>query len=198
MENGNIWRLYGHPIAISSALSQVLSATVSNEIEAEISAAIFVINASTGLDQNTIDLWHGYDEFLMPRILVVTGFDEGIQDFDDAVMLAKRVLDDVATPVLVLHDDDGSPCALIDLETMKINDYRTGETSDADAEHIELISDFREEYLSQLDAAGPDGFTSGLFFPAIPVLLSNTESNSITDLGVDIVKKYLNQLPSLS
>lgn len=198
MENGNIWRLYGHPIAISSALSQVLSATVSNEIEAEISAAIFVINASNGLDQNTIDLWHGYDEFLMPRILVVTGFDEGIQDFDDAVMLAKRVLDDVATPVLVLHDDDGSPCALIDLETMKINDYRTGETSDADAEHIELISDFREEYLSQLDAAGPDGFTSGLFFPAIPVLLSNTESNSITDLGVDIVKKYLNQLPSLS
>jgi translation elongation factor EF-G len=198
MENGNIWRLYGHPIAISSALSQVLSATVSNEIEAEISAAIFVINASTGLDQNTIDLWHGYDEFLMPRILVVTGFDEGIQDFDDAVILAKRVLDDVATPVLVLHDDDGSPCALIDLETMKINDYRTGETSNPDAEHIELISDFREEYLSQLDAAGPDGFTSGLLFPAIPVLLNNTESNSITDLGVDIVKKYLNQLPSLS
>jgi hypothetical protein len=194
MENGNIWRLYGHPSAATTALSKALSATVSKEVEAEITAAIFVINASSGLDQNTIDLWHAYDELLMPRILVVTGFDEGLQDFDDAVMLAKRLLDDVATPYLVLHDDDGSPCALIDLESMKINNYRTGELVDADPEHFELVSEFREEYLTQLDAAGPDGFASGIFFPAIPVLINNKEF----ELGVDIVKKYLNQLPSLS
>ncbi len=194
MENGNIWRLYGHPSAATTALSKALSAIVSKEVEAEITAAIFVINASSGLDQNTIDLWHAYDELLMPRILVVTGFDEGLQDFDDAVMLAKRLLDDVATPYLVLHDDDGSPCALIDLESMKINNYRTGELVDADPEHFELVSEFREEYLTQLDAAGPDGFASGIFFPAIPVLINNKEF----ELGVDIVKKYLNQLPSLS
>lgn len=194
MENGNHWRLYGHPSAATTALSKALSASVSKEVEAEITAAIFVINASSGLDQNTIDLWHAYDELLMPRILVVTGFDEGLQDFDDAVMLAKRLLDDVATPYLVLHDDDGSPCALIDLESMKINNYRTGELVDADPEHFELVSEFREEYLTQLDAAGPDGFASGIFFPAIPVLINNKEF----ELGVDIVKKYLNQLPSLS
>ncbi len=193
MENGNHWRLYGHPSAATTALSQALSASVSKEVEAEITAAIFVINASSGLDQNTIELWHAYDELLMPRILVVTGFDEGLQDFDDAVMLAKRLLDDVATPYLVLHDDDGSPCALIDLETMRINNYRTGQIIDAEPEHFELVSEFREEFLAQLEAAGPDGFSSGIFFPAIPVLISNPEF----ELGVDIVKKYLNQLPSL-
>jgi len=193
MENGNHWRLYGHPSAATTALSQALSASVSKEVEAEISAAIFVINASSGLDQNTIELWHAYDELLMPRILVVTGFDEGLQDFDDAVMLAKRLLDDVATPYLVLHDDDGSPCALIDLETMRINNYRTGQIIDAEPEHFELVSEFREEFLAQLEAAGPDGFSSGIFFPAIPVLINNPEF----ELGVDIVKKYLNQLPSL-
>jgi hypothetical protein len=130
----------------------------------------------------------------MPRILVITGFNEGLQDFDDAVVLAKRLLDDVATPVLVLHDEDGSPCALINLETLKINNYRTGEISDAEPEHLELVAEFREEYLSQLEAAGAEGFASGIFFPAIPVLLNDPEFN----LGVDIVKRYLNSLPSIS
>ncbi|MBU3642496.1 MAG: hypothetical protein FGM48_01000 [Candidatus Nanopelagicaceae bacterium] len=77
---------------------------------------------------------------------------------------------------------------------MKINNYRTGELVDADPEHFELVSEFREEYLTQLDAVGADGFASGIFFPAIPVLINNPEF----ELGVDIVKKYLNQLPSLS
>jgi hypothetical protein len=108
--------------------------------------------------------------------------------------LAKRLLDEVATPVLVLHDDDGSPCALINLETMKINNYRTNQIIDADPEHFELVSEFREEYLAQLDAAGEHGFESGIFFPAIPVLLNDPEFK----LGVDIVKGYLNSLPSIS
>ena len=47
--------------------------------------------------------------------------------------------------------------------------------------------------MAQLEAAGEDGFASGIFFPAIPVLLNNPEFN----LGVDIVKKYLKSLPSL-
>lgn len=193
MENGNIWRLYGHVSAATSALSAALDATVSDQIDSEIAAAIFSINASSGVDQKTVELWREFDELLMPRILVITGFNEGLQDFDDAVVLAKRLLDDVATPVLVLHDDDGSPCALIDLESMKINNYRTNQITDAEPEHLELVSEFREEYLNQLDAAGKDGFASGIFFPAIPVLLNDPEFN----LGVDIVKKYLTALPSL-
>ena len=193
MENGNIWRLYGHASAATSALSQALGAEVSDSVQSELSAAIFAINASSGVDQRTVELWHEFDELLMPRILVITGFNEGLQDFDDAVVLAKRVLDDVATPVLVLHDDDGTPCALINLESMKINDYRTQQITDAESEHFELVSDFREEYLEQLEAAGSDGFASGILFPAIPVLLNDPEFN----LGVDIVKTYLNSLPSL-
>jgi len=193
MENGNIWRLYGHVSAATSALSAALDATVSDQVDSEIAAAIFAINASSGVDQKTVELWQEFDELLMPRILVITGFNEGLQDFDDAVVLAKRLLDDVATPVLVLHDDDGSPCALIDLESMKINNYRTNQITDAEPEHLELVSEFREEYLNQLDAAGEDGFASGIFFPAIPVLLNDPEFN----LGVDIVKKYLTALPSL-
>ena len=193
MENGNIWRLYGHVSAATSALSAALDATVSDQVDSEIAAAIFAINASSGVDQKTVELWQEFDELLMPRILVITGFNEGLQDFDDAVILAKRLLDDVATPVLVLHDDDGSPCALIDLENMKINNYRTNQITDAEPEHLELVSEFREEYLNQLDAAGEDGFASGIFFPAIPVLLNDPEFN----LGVDIVKKYLTALPSL-
>ena len=192
MENGNIWRLYGHVSAATSGLSAALDATVSDQVESEIAAAIFAINASSGVDQKTVELWHEFDELLMPRILVITGFNEGLQDFDDAVVLAKRLLDDVATPVLVLHDDDGSPCALIDLESMKINNYRTNQITDAEPEHLELVSEFREEYLAQLEAAGEDGFASGIFFPAIPVLLNDPEFN----LGVDIVKKYLTALPS--
>ena len=125
MENGNIWRLYGHASAATSALSAAFDAAVSDQVDTEISAAIFAINASSGVDQKTVELWHEFDELLMPRILVITGFNEGLQDFDDAVVLAKRLLDDVATPVLVLHDDDGSPCALIDLESMQINNYRS-------------------------------------------------------------------------
>ena len=193
MENGNNWQLFGHPSAATQALSQALGAPVSSQIDPEIQAAIFAINASSGVDQTTVDLWHQFDEFLMPRILVITGFNEGLQDFDDAVVLAKRLLDDVATPVLVLHDDDDTPCALIDLESMKIFNYRKNETSDAEPEHFELVAEFREEYLAQKEAAGEDGFTSGIFFPAIPVLLNDPEFN----LGIDIVKSYLASLPSL-
>ena len=193
MEKGKSWRLYGHAGAATSALSQALDAPVASEIEPEISAAIFVINASQGIDQRTIELWHGFDELLMPRILVITGFNEGLQDFDDAILIAKRLLDDVATPYLVLHDDDGLPCALIDLERLKINNYRTNQVTEADHEHIELVSEFRAEYLEQLEAGGPDGFESGIFFPAMPVLLNDPEFN----LGVDIVKKYLDSLPEL-
>jgi len=80
------------------------------------------------------------------------------------------------------------------LDTLKINNYRTNEITDADPEHLELVAEFRDEYLSQKEAAGEDGFASGIFFPAIPVLLNDPEFN----LGVDIVNSYLSKLPSVS
>ena len=193
METGKKCALYGHPSAATTALSRALEAPIAQEIDSEISCAIFAVNASSGIDERTIQLWHEFDDLLMPRILIVTGFNEGLQDFDDAVLLAKRVLDDVATPYLVLHDEDGSPCALINLEDLKINNYRTSQVTEAEPEHVELISEFRTEYLAQLDATGPDGFAAGIFFPAIPVLINDFEFQ----LGIDIVKRYLDSLPSI-
>ena len=64
MENGNIWRLYGHASAATSALSAALDAAVSDQVDTEISAAIFAINASSGVDQKTVELWHEFDELL--------------------------------------------------------------------------------------------------------------------------------------
>ena len=191
MELGKRWHLYGHAGAATSALAKALDAPVAHEIDSSLSAAIFAINASQGIDQETVDLWHQFDEYLIPRILVVTGFNEGLQDFDDAILIARRLLDEVSTPYLVLHDDNGFPCALINLENMKINNYRSNEVTEAEAEHYELLTEFREEYLAQLEAAGPEGFQSGIFFPAIPVLLNDPEFN----LGIDIVKSYLAKLP---
>jgi chorismate synthase len=54
MENGNNWRLYGHPSAATQALSLALNAPISLNLESEIAAAIFAINASSGVDQVTV------------------------------------------------------------------------------------------------------------------------------------------------
>lgn len=175
--------LYGHSSAATSELAVAIGAPISKEVNSELAIAIFALNAQSGIDQETIDLWHSFDDYLIPRILLVTGFENGEQDFDDAVLIARRVLDEVATPYLVLHDDAGNPAGLISLSDNKIIDYSTGEERDADSEHITLVSEFREEYLSQLEGAGSDGFEAGIFFPAIPIHLPK--------LGIDIAKSYI-------
>ena len=96
------------------------------------------------------------------------------------------------TPYLVLHGDDGRPAALINLETLKVIDYSVEpqEIRDADPEHIELVAEFREEYLEALEDAGEDSFAAGLLFPA----LAWVEGSRI---GPDQVREYLNQIPIL-
>lgn len=178
--------LFGHASAATAELAAALGTSISTEIESKIAVAIFAINAQTGIDQPTIDLWHGFDDYLIPRILLVTGFENGEQDFDDAILIARRVLDEVATPYLVLHDDSGNPAGLISLSDNKIFDYSTGEEREADSEHITLVSEFRDEYLNQLEGAGLAGFEAGIFFPAIPILLPK--------LGVDIAKNYIERV----
>ena len=103
------------------------------------------------------------------------------------------MLDPVVTPYLVLHGDDGRPVALINLETLKVIDYSTDphEIRKADPEHIELVAEFREEYLEAIEDAGEDSFAAGLLFPA----LAWVEGSQI---GPDQVREYLNQIPILS
>jgi translation elongation factor EF-G len=148
--------------------------------------AIFVINPNTGVDEQTISNWNSLDVFQTPRIVVVTELNSGEADFDDAVLLANRLFEQVVTPYLVLHDDSGAPCGLISLETQDIIDYSSTpeKTIPSDPEHRTLVSEFVEEYVSHLAIMGEGAFAAGLLFPAIPLLIEKR-------IGVDIVKKYL-------
>jgi translation elongation factor EF-G len=87
--------------------------------------AIFAIDPSAGIDQVTIDLWQSLDEYQVPRLVVVTHLEKLEADFDDAVMIATRVFDQMITPYLVLHDEAGIPAALISLYDQQIIDYST-------------------------------------------------------------------------
>ena len=181
--------VYGHESADPTAIAQAFGGHVLTQALPESDCAIFVINPSTGIDQSTIDIWRSIDEFQTPRIVVVTHVENQDADFDDAVMLANRVFDQMATPYLVLHDDSGLPCALISLYSMRVLDYSTNPPTEiaCEPEHETLVQEFRDEYLELVTSTGEDAFAAGLLFPAIPVWLEK-------GIGVDIVKGYLGQV----
>ena len=181
--------VYGHESADPASVAAALGAHTANVAEAQIDAAIFAVNPSMGIDQATIDIWSAYDEFQTPRILVVTHLENQEADFDDAVMMANRVFDLMATPYLVLHDEAGMPCALISLETMQILDYSTIPPTQraCEPEHEILVEEFREEYLELTSSLGEGAFAAGVLFPAIPIWIEK-------NLGLDIVKSYLQQI----
>jgi hypothetical protein len=181
--------VYGHESANPASVAAALGAHVAHAAEPLIDAAIFAVNPSMGIDQATIDIWSAYDEFQTPRILVVTHLENQEADFDDAVMLANRVFDVMATPYLVLHDEAGLPCALISLETMQILDYTTvpPTQSACEPEHEVLVQEFRDEYIELTSSLGEGAFAAGLLFPAIPLWIEK-------GLGIDIVKDYLRQI----
>ena len=181
--------IYGHVSADPEAVARSFGGRVMDSIDPQMACAIFVINPAMGIDQATIDLWHGIDEYQTPRIVVVTQLENQEADFDDAVMLANRVFDHVATPYLVLHDDAGIPCALISLATMRVTDYATIPPLDSacEPEHETLVQEFRDEYLELSTSMGEGAFAAGLLFPAIPLWIEK-------GVGVDIVKGYLNQI----
>ena len=180
--------IYGHVSSQPKALAELFGAVHSNEPIAESALAIFAINPAAGIDQETIDLWSALTDFQLPRLVVVNELEGSDSDFDDAVLLATRVFDPLVTPYLVLHDDAGNPSALIDLETLEISDYSQSPTSrrDSDAEHKELVADFRSEYLEAVEDAGESAFEAGLLFPAIPVVISK-------GIGVDIVNVLIDR-----
>jgi hypothetical protein len=159
------------------------------EANGDISCALFVVNPNTGIDQVTIDQWQSFDEFLTPRMIVVTELDGNSADFDDAVMLATRVFDQVATPYLVLHDEDGSPRALISLSDMIVTDYSTTPpTRNAcEPEHETLVQEFRDEYLELVTSMGEGSFAAGVLFPAIPLVIDK-------GIGLDVIQNYLSEL----
>lgn len=186
--NGII-HVYGHASADPALVAEAFGATLAQEVHSDSDLAIFAINPSAGVDQATIDQWSQLDEFQIPRLLVVTHLEKLEADFDDAVMIANRVFSPMATPFLVLHDELGLPIALISLQDLSIIDYTTTPPSvrACEPEHETLVQEFRDEYLELIQASGEDAFSAGLLFPAIPLWIEK-------GIGVDIVKRYIDQL----
>ena len=141
------------------------------------------------MDQETISRWAELDEYQIPRLVVVTHLEKQEADFDDAVMIANRVFSPMATPYLVLHDEAGSPIALISLGDLSIVDYSTTPptTRMSDPEHQTLVQEFRDEYLELVQASGEQAFAAGLLFPAIPLWIEK-------GIGVDVVHEYIKEL----
>ena len=181
--------VYGHMSANPTQVASAFNAQVSETAESESDLAIFAIDPSAGIDQATIDLWQSLDEYQVPRLVVVTHLEKLEADFDDAVMIATRVFDQMITPYLVLHDDAGMPAALIGLSDLEIIDYSTNPTTirNSEEEHRTLVQEFRDEYLELLEASGEDAFSAGLLFPAVPLWIER-------GIGVDIVNDYVQQL----
>lgn len=181
--------VYGHISANPAQVASVFQAQVCEKTESESDLAIFAIDPSAGIDQATIDLWQSLDEYQVPRLVVVTHLEKLEADFDDAVMIATRVFDQMITPYLVLHDEAGIPAALIGLSDLQIIDYSTSPKTikNSDEEHQTLVQEFRLEYLELLEAVGENAFIAGLLFPAIPLWIER-------GIGVDIVESYIKQL----
>lgn len=181
--------VYGHASAEPEIVAQTFDGVFTHEIHSDSDLAIFAINPSAGVDQETIELWAALDEFQIPRLVVVTHLEKQDADFDDAVMIANRVFSQMATPFLVLHDETGLPVALISLEDLSIIDYSTAPTTTrmSDPEHQTLVQEFREEYLELVQSSGDQAFSAGLLFPAIPLWVEK-------GIGVDIVKRYIQEL----
>jgi len=181
--------VYGHESAEPELVAQCFGGVFTQEVHSDSDLAIFAINPAAGVDQETISRWAELDEFQIPRLVVVTHLEIQEADFDDAVMIANRVFALMATPYLVLHDDDGLPIALISLADLSIIDYSTTPPTSrmSDSEHQTLVTEFRDEYIELVQSSGEQAFAAGLLFPAIPLWIERA-------IGVDIVQEYITEL----
>jgi hypothetical protein len=158
---------------------------------AESDGAIFMVSATSGIVRADSQVWVEARELYIPSVVVITDLTaENETDFEDMALIAGKILDPVVTPYLVLHLDDGSPAALIDLATQMIHDHSSGslQIRESDLEHQEVIAEFREEYLEALEAAGDEAFENALIYPALPWIESN-------DLGLSEIAQFLDRIP---
>ncbi|CAB4366534.1 unannotated protein [freshwater metagenome] len=183
--------VYGHASASPQAIATTFGGQLASTPESESDLAIFAINPAAGIDNPTIENWAALDDFQIPRIVLVNGLDGHELDFEDAVMVANRVFDQLVTPFLVLHDDAGEPIALIRMQDLQILDYSTNPPTmrHSEPEHEELVREFREEYFDMMSEMDEGAFAAGIIFPAIPINLAK-------GIGIDIVKSYIASLPS--
>jgi hypothetical protein len=130
-----------------------------------------LVDARSGISNEMIDVWQYFQERQFPRLMIVQGIEFSDSDFDDIVLIGNRVLEQFATPYLVLHDDLGVPTALISLEDNLVHDYSGKELNkfSADIDLVDLVGDFQEEYLQIYKEMGDNGFFQGILAIAIPI-----------------------------
>jgi hypothetical protein len=187
--NDLVIHVYGHSSAQPDLVARCFSGVIPEQLSADADLAIFAIDPTAGIDQVTIDQWLALDEFQIPRLVVVTGLEKQEADFDDAVMIANRVFDQMITPYLVLHDEAGFPIALISLQDLTIINYSTtpATKTPSEPEHQTLVQEFRDEYIELLQSLGEESFAAGLMFPAIPLWIEK-------GIGVDVVNGFISEL----
>jgi len=164
-----------------------LLTTTNNLPDADV--ALFEVSARTGIDAEGVKEWQRARELYIPSIVLITDLMKSENDFEDMTLIAGRILDPVVTPYLILHYDSGEPAALIDLDTLLITDYSQAvpEIRESEAEHKNLVLEFRQEFFEARDAAGEDAFENGLLFPAIPLVPE-------IRMGIAEVLNYLTKL----
>ena len=182
-------------VAIVGAKSYLLASSLEvtpTQLE-ESDVALFLVSAQDGIVSADLERWRLARELYIPSLVVICDLLISEIDFEDMTAIASKMLDPVVTPYLVLHGEDGRPAALINLETLLLTDYSEEIVliRAADPEHVELVSEFREEYLEAIEDAGEESFSAGLLFPALPWVEG-------TDIGIDQIKEYLNLIPILS
>ena len=155
--------------------------------------ALFLVSAQDGIVSADLEKWRLARDLYIPSVVIICDLTSSEIDFEDMTAIAGKMLDPVVTPYLVLHSDTGAPVALINLETLIVQDYSSGSpvSKAAEPEHIDLVSEFRAEFLEDMEFAGADGFAAGLLFPALPWVEG-------TRMGIDQIFEYLNQVPVLS
>jgi elongation factor G len=122
-------------------------------------AALFVVSAADGVDGATKLLWEECATVGMPRAVVVTKLDHARTDFDEIVLICRRVFGDDVTPLyLPLLDDHEQVGGLIGLLSQQVFDYSGGQRAqtEADPEHLEHIEDARNTLIEGIIAESED------------------------------------------
>ena len=179
-----------HLVGLGSMELAVALGVTSAELESA-DVAVFLVSAKDGIVRADSDKWLVARDLYIPSIVVITDLSATNEtDFEDMAAIAGRILDPVVTPYLVLHQEDGSPIALIDLLTQKIRDYSTGVLvhGDSEHEHQDVVSEFRDEYQELIEATGEEAFENGLLYPAIPWIQGGA-------MGLLEIADYLNRIP---
>lgn len=194
------WLFAGHasasPEKVTKRFTGRLSAVDLSDDETDFStilsgidAAALVVSAKTGISKGMIAFWEYISERQFPRMVIVNGLEMSETDFDDIVMIANRVLEEVATPFLVLHDELGEPSGLIELSSLTVYDYSGNLLTQypADEELVSLVAEFKAEVEEKFIEFGDSGFSEGLLVPALPL-------GEQRNFGVNEIQNYLNSI----